>query len=107
MAPPKKMKKSKEDQMKSKGQKRKAKKWTGDKNREVHVLPVTVEPKDYETMKKEITKLRSITPAVLCDKYRLCMSTCRLIIGELEKENLIRPVVKHSRMLLYTTAVRK
>lgn len=48
-----------------------------------------------------------ITPAIVCERFKVRGSLARSIIRELVRRNLIRPVVKHSRQEIYTRATKE
>lgn len=48
-----------------------------------------------------------ITPAIVCERFKVRGSLARQIIRELVRRGLIRPVVKHSRQEIYTRATKE
>ena len=48
-----------------------------------------------------------ITPAIVCERFKVRGSLARQIIRELVGRGLIRPVVKHSRQEIYTRATKE
>jgi hypothetical protein len=48
-----------------------------------------------------------ITPAIVCERFKVRGSLARLIIRELVQRGLIRPVVKHSRQEIYTRSSKE
>lgn len=48
-----------------------------------------------------------ITPAIICERFKVRGSLARALLRELVKKNLIRPVVKHSRQEIYTRATKE
>jgi hypothetical protein len=48
-----------------------------------------------------------ITPAIVCERFKVRGSLARQIIRELVRKNLIRPVVKHSRQEIYTRSSKE
>ena len=47
-----------------------------------------------------------ITPAIVCERFKVRGSLARQIIRELVRRGLIRAVVKHSRQEIYTRATK-
>ena len=48
-----------------------------------------------------------ITPAIICERFKVRGSLARSIIRELARRGLIRTVVKHSRQEIYTRATKE
>ena len=48
-----------------------------------------------------------ITPAIVCERFKVRGSLARSIIRELVRRGLIRPVVKHSRQEIYTRSTKE
>ena len=48
-----------------------------------------------------------ITPAIICERFKVRGSLARAILRELAKKNLIRSVVKHSRQEIYTRSSKE
>lgn len=48
-----------------------------------------------------------ITPAIVCERFKVRGSLARQIIRELVRRGLIRAVVKHSRQEIYTRATKE
>ncbi|GAX76493.1 hypothetical protein CEUSTIGMA_g3938.t1 [Chlamydomonas eustigma] len=58
----------------------------------------------YEKLLVEVPKYKMITPSILSDRMRIGGSLARAAIRELASKGLIRPLVKHSKQLIYTRA---
>lgn len=58
----------------------------------------------YEKLLAEVPKYKMITPSILSDRLRINSSLARAAIWELSAKGLIRPLVKHSKQLIYTRA---
>ncbi len=48
-----------------------------------------------------------ITPAIICERFKVRGSLARSIIRELVRRGLIRAVVKHSRQEIYTRSTKE
>ena len=48
-----------------------------------------------------------ITPAIVCERFKVRGSLARLIIRELVRRGLVRAVVKHSRQEIYTRSTKE
>ena len=57
-----------------------------------------------EKLQKDVQSYRLITVAVLVDRLKINGSLARAAIKDLEEKGLIKPVVNHSRMIVYTRA---
>ncbi len=65
---------------------------------------VLFEKSVYEKLLVEVPKYKMITPSILSDRMRIGGSLARAAIRELAAKGLIRPLVKHSKQLIYTRA---
>ena len=65
---------------------------------------VLFEKQVYEKLLVEVPKYKMITPSILSDRMRIGGSLARAAIHELAAKGLIRPLVKHSKQLIYTRA---
>jgi small subunit ribosomal protein S25e len=61
----------------------------------------------YDKCVKDLPQYKLITPAIVCERFKLRGSLARSIIRELVRRGLIRPVVKHSRQEIYTRATKE
>eukprot|EP00798_Chlamydomonas_sp_ICE-L_P008384 gene8384-96_t len=77
----------------SKGKK---KKWSKGKQKEKKA--------QYEKLLAEVPKYKMISQSVLSDRLRIGGSLARAAIKDLEAKGLIKPLVKHSKQLVYTRA---
>lgn len=48
-----------------------------------------------------------ITPAIVCERFKVRGSLARALIRELVRRGLVRPVVKHSRQEIYTRSSKE
>lgn len=56
---------------------------------------------------KDLPQYKLITPAIICERFKVRGSLARSIIRELARRGLIRTVVKHSRQEIYTRATKE
>jgi len=57
-----------------------------------------------DKLQKDVQSYRLITVAVLVDRLKINGSLARAAIKDLEEKGLIKPVVQHARMIVYTRA---
>jgi len=103
-AQPKKEKKPTEG---SSGGKAKKKKWSKGKVRDKLNNMVLFDKATYDKCVKDLPQYKLITPAIVCERFKLRGSLARSIIRELVRRGLIRPVVKHSRQEIYTRSSKE
>lgn len=60
----------------------------------------------YDKCVKDLPLYKLITPAIVCERFKVRGSLARSIIRELVSRGLIRAVVKHSRQEIYTRAAK-
>jgi ribosomal protein S25 len=78
-------------------QKKYGKVGTVDIKRRDPYLPRSLEDK----LRKEVPKMRSITPNDLAAKYDVSVSTMRKFLYTLEKEGILEPVTSSARLKVY------
>lgn len=61
----------------------------------------------YDKCVKDLPQYKLITPAIVCERFKVRGSLARAIIRELVRRGLVRPVVKHSRQEIYTRATKE
>jgi len=61
----------------------------------------------YDKCVKDMPQYKLITPAIVCERFKVRGSLARQIIRELVRRGLIRPVVKHSRQEIYTRSSKE
>jgi len=61
----------------------------------------------YDKCVKDLPQYKLITPAIVCERFKVRGSLARSLIRELVRRGLIRPVVKHSRQEIYTRATKE
>lgn len=91
----------------SSGGKAKKKKWSKGKVRDKLNNMVLFDKASYDKCVKDLPQYKLITPAIVCERFKVRGSLARSIIRELVRRNLIRPVVKHSRQEIYTRATKE
>merc|ERR1712134_231961 len=89
------------------GGKAKKKKWSKGKVRDkLHGL-VLFDKATYEKLLEEVPTYKLITPSVVSERLKVRGSLARAGLQELLNKGLIKQVVKHSRQVIYTRAVKK
>ena len=58
-----------------------------------------------EKLHKEVQSYRLVTVATLVDRMKINGSLARKCIADLEEKGIIKPVVEHSKMKIYSTSV--
>ncbi|CRK21404.1 40S ribosomal protein S25 [Verticillium nonalfalfae] len=66
---------------------------------------VILDKQTSEKLYKDVQSFRLVTVATLVDRMKINGSLARRCIKDLEEKGLIRPVVQHSKMQIYTRAV--
>jgi len=61
----------------------------------------------YDKCVKDLPQYKLITPAIICERFKVRGSLARSLIRELVRRGLIRAVVKHSRQEIYTRATKE
>ncbi|KAF0324733.1 hypothetical protein GQ607_007904 [Colletotrichum asianum] len=72
-----------------------------DKAQHAVILDKTTSDKLY----KDVQSYRLVTVAVLVDRLKINGSLARKCLADLEEKGIIKPVVQHSKMKIYTRAV--
>ncbi|KAF5525314.1 40S ribosomal protein S25 [Colletotrichum aenigma] len=89
------------------GAKKQKKKWyvskgkVKDKAQHAVILDKTTSDKLY----KDVQSYRLVTVAVLVDRLKINGSLARKCLADLEEKGIIKPIVQHSKMKIYTRAV--
>jgi len=91
----------------SSGGKAKKKKWSKGKVRDKLNNMVLFDKPTYDKCVKDLPQYKLITPAIVCERFKVRGSLARSIIRELVRRGLIRPVVKHSRQEIYTRSTKE
>jgi len=86
------------------GGKQKKKKWSKGKVREKVNNLVLFDKTTYDRLISEVPSYKLITPSILSERLKINGSLARRALKELESQNLIKPVAKHSAQLIFTRA---
>ena len=100
-------KKEKEASGGSSGSKAKKKKWSKGKVRDKLNNMVLFDKATYDKCVKDLPQYKLITPAIVCERFKVRGSLARSIIRELVRRGLVRSVVKHSRQEIYTRSTKE
>eukprot|EP00697_Spironema_sp_BW2_P006270 gnl/Spiro4/18773_TR10037_c0_g1_i1.p1 gnl/Spiro4/18773_TR10037_c0_g1~~gnl/Spiro4/18773_TR10037_c0_g1_i1.p1 ORF type:complete len:115 (+),score=37.99 gnl/Spiro4/18773_TR10037_c0_g1_i1:46-390(+) len=84
------------------GGKAKKKKWSKGKQKERLVNAVLFDEANYKKLLKDIPSQKVITPANISEKLKINMSLARVAVRELMAKGLIRKVIQHHQMGIYT-----
>jgi small subunit ribosomal protein S25e len=76
-------------------------------NRKIFEFQVLFDKATYDKCVKDLPQYKLITPAIVCERFKVRGSLARSIIRELVRRGLIRPVVKHSRQEIYTRSTKE
>eukprot|EP01096_Ripella_sp_DP13-Kostka_P003671 TRINITY_DN15509_c0_g1_i1.p1 TRINITY_DN15509_c0_g1~~TRINITY_DN15509_c0_g1_i1.p1 ORF type:complete len:147 (-),score=89.73 TRINITY_DN15509_c0_g1_i1:82-522(-) len=87
------------------GGKSKKKKWSKGKSKEKANNASFFDQETYDKLLKEIPSQKAITISSIGDKLRITGSLARRAIQDLEAKGLIKPILKHHHLLVYTRAV--
>ncbi len=68
------------------------------------VATSVVEPKTMEQLRKEIPKMKYVTPYQLYSKYNLRYSVCKDILEGMAKQGILKLVKSSRRVQIYTPA---
>jgi small subunit ribosomal protein S25e len=63
-----------------------------------------MDPGTYEKLLKEVPSYKLITPAIVSDRLKVRGSLARRCITELSTKGLIKPVIRHAALQIYTRA---
>merc|ERR1712134_214796 len=84
------------------GAKKGKKKWSKGKVKDKAQHAVVLDKQTNERLNKDVQSYRLITVAVLVDRLKINGSLARKCIADLEERGIIRPIVTHSKMKIYT-----
>merc|ERR1712243_85205 len=84
------------------GGKAKKKKWSKGKTRDKLNNLVLFDKATYDKLYKEVPTYKIITPAIVSERLKVRGSLVRKALIELCNKGVIKQVVKHSRMQIYT-----
>jgi|UniRef100_A0A914QLN9 small subunit ribosomal protein S25e len=109
--PPKQSKKADTKQGKAKpagggGGKAKKKKWSKGKVRDKLNNAVLFDKATYDKFAKEIISVKLITPSVVSERFKIRASLAKQALRQLQANGLIKPVVTHSKQVVYTRSTK-
>jgi len=87
------------------GGKKQKKKWSKGKVKDKANHAVVLDKATSDKLQKDVQSYRLITVAVLVDRLKINGSLARKAMKDLEDKGLIKRVVGHSKMQVYTRAV--
>merc|ERR1712077_167329 len=89
------------------GGKAKKKKWSKGKTRDKLNNLVLFDKATYDKLYKEVPTYKLITPSIVSERLKVRGSLARKALTELVQKGLIKQVVKHSRMQIYTRVTKE
>ncbi|KAL7934895.1 S25 ribosomal domain-containing protein [Trichoderma chlorosporum] len=87
------------------GAKKQKKKWSKGKVKDKAQHAVLLDKTISEKLYKDVQSYRLVTVAVLVDRMKINGSLARQCIRDLEEKGMIKPVITHSKMKIYTRAI--
>ncbi|KAF2673670.1 ribosomal protein S25 [Microthyrium microscopicum] len=87
------------------GGKKAKKKWSKGKVKDKANHAVVLDKATSDKLQKDVQSYRLITVAVLVDRLKINGSVARAAMKDLEEKGLIKKVVHHSKMQVYTRSV--
>ncbi|KAJ6441859.1 40S ribosomal protein S25 [Purpureocillium lavendulum] len=84
------------------GAKKQKKKWSKGKVKDKAQHAVLLDKTTSEKLYKDVQSYRLVTVAVLVDRMKINGSLARQCIADLEEKGMIKPVVTHSKMKIYS-----
>ena len=81
----------------------KKKKWSKGKVKDKAQHAVLLDKTTSEKLYKDVQSYRLVTIATLVDRMKINGSLARQCIADLEEKGMIKPVVTHSKMKIYST----
>ncbi|SPO03306.1 probable 40S ribosomal protein S25 [Cephalotrichum gorgonifer] len=87
------------------GAKKQKKKWSKGKVKDKAQHAVILDKATSERLYKDVQSYRLVTVATLVDRMKINGSLARRCIKDLEEKGMIRPIVEHSKMGIYTRTV--
>ncbi|KAL2220597.1 40S ribosomal protein S20 [Thermoascus aurantiacus ATCC 26904] len=87
------------------GGKKQKKKWSKGKVKDKANHAVVLDKTTSEKLYKDVQSYRLITVATLVDRLKINGSLARQALADLEEKGLIKKVVGHSKLNIYTRAV--
>ncbi|KAI5805592.1 putative 40S ribosomal protein S20 [Peziza echinospora] len=87
------------------GGKKQKKKWSKGKVKDKANHAVILDKVTSDKLNKDVLTYRLITVAVLVDRLKVNGSLARKALADLEERGVIKKVVKHAKLSIYTRAV--
>ncbi|KAF2786313.1 ribosomal protein S25 [Melanomma pulvis-pyrius CBS 109.77] len=87
------------------GAKKQKKKWSKGKVKDKANHAVVLDKQTQDKLTKDVQSYRLITVAVLVDRLKINGSLARAALADLEEKGVIKKVVKHSALCVYTRAL--
>ncbi|KAF2642189.1 putative 40S ribosomal protein S25 [Massarina eburnea CBS 473.64] len=87
------------------GGKKQKKKWSKGKVKDKANHAVVLDKQTADKLNKDVQSYRLITVATLVDRLKINGSLARSALADLEEKGVIKKVVKHSKLSIYTRAV--
>jgi len=87
------------------GGKKQKKKWSKGKVKDKANHAVVLDKTTSDKLQKDVQSYRLITVATLVDRLKINGSLARRALVDLEEKGLIKKVVGHSKLSIYTRAV--
>ncbi|KAJ5226440.1 40S ribosomal protein S25 [Penicillium chermesinum] len=89
----------------STGGKKQKKKWSKGKVKDKAKHEVVLEKTVAEKLNKDVQSYRLITVSTLVDRHKINGSLARAVLNDLEERGVIKKVVGHNTLNIYTRAV--
>ncbi|KAF4452487.1 putative ribosomal protein S25.e.c7 [Fusarium austroafricanum] len=86
------------------GAKKQKKKWSKGKVKDKAQHAVVLDKTTSEKLYKDVQSYRLVTIATLVDRMKINGSLARQCLADLEEKGIIKPVVTHSKMKIYSMA---
>ncbi|KAI5801111.1 putative 40S ribosomal protein S20 [Geopyxis carbonaria] len=87
------------------GGKKQKKKWSKGKVKDKAQHAVVMDKTIQDRLNKDVLTYRLITTAVLVDRLKINGSLARKALADLEEKGVIKKIVGHSKLSIYTRAV--
>ncbi|KAG9229153.1 ribosomal protein S25 [Amylocarpus encephaloides] len=81
------------------------KKWSKGKVKDKAQHTVILDKATNDKLQKDVQSYRLVTVAVLVDRLKINGSLARRCLADLEEKGVIKKVVSHSKLSIYTRAV--
>ncbi|KAM0561723.1 hypothetical protein ACHAPJ_002892 [Fusarium lateritium] len=84
------------------GAKKQKKKWSKGKVKDKAQHAVVLDKQTSEKLYKDVQSYRLVTIATLVDRMKINGSLARQCLADLEEKGIIKPVITHSKMKIYS-----